>query len=236
MMALLKNKAAILCRMVGIGNREVRVILVAVVGAGDDAMTKTWLAIFFAVLLWSAVNPKDYLTWILETAPALIGFVVLLLTRNTFPLTPLSYLLILIHSIILMVGGHYTYAEEPLFNWLREVLAWERNNYDKLGHFAQGFVPAIVAREIIVRKQAVHGRGWLSFLVVCVCLAISAVYELIEWCAALLSEQTAEAFLGTQGYAWDTQSDMAYALLGAVSALLLLSGSHDRQIGSLKKT
>lgn len=196
-------------------------------------MTKTWLAIFFAVLLWSVVNPKDYLTWLLETAPALIGFGVLFATRNTFPLTPLAYSLILIHSIILMVGGHYTYAEEPLFNWLKDVLAWERNHYDKLGHFAQGFVPAIVAREIITRKQAVNGRGWLNFFVVCVCLAISACYELIEWCAALVSAQASEAFLGIQGYVWDAQSDMAYALAGAICALVLLSSSHDRQISRL---
>lgn len=196
-------------------------------------MNKIWLAIFFSVLAWSAINPKDYLTWLLEVAPAIIGFIVLAATSQRFPLTRLAYALILIHSIILMVGGHYTYAEEPLFNWLKEALAWDRNNYDKVGHFAQGFVPAVIAREIIIRNRVVNGRRWLNFFVVCICLAISACYELIEWVAALLSEQATEAFLGMQGYEWDTQSDMAYALLGAVCALVILSGVHDRQLNQL---
>jgi len=193
-------------------------------------MTKTWLAIFFSVWVWSAINPKDYLTWLLEIAPAIIGFVALAATRQRFPLTRLAYGLILIHSIILMVGGHYTYAEEPLFNWLKEVLGWERNNYDKVGHFAQGFVPVIIAREIIIRNKVVSSRRWLDFFVVCICLAISASYELLEWGAAMLSEQATEAFLGTQGYVWDSQSDMAYALAGAVSALVLLTKIHDGQL------
>ncbi|MDD5274974.1 MAG: DUF2238 domain-containing protein [Methylovulum sp.] len=196
-------------------------------------MTKFWLAIFFSVLIWSAVNPKDQLTWLLEVAPALIGFAVMVITRPHFQLTRLTYGLILILSIILMIGGHYTYAEEPLFNWIKEAFALERNNYDKLGHFFQGFVPAIITREIIIRNKVVNGRAWLNFLVVCVCLAISALYELIEWCAALVSKQATEAFLGTQGYVWDTQSDMAYALLGAIVALLTLSRFHDKQIGEL---
>lgn len=196
-------------------------------------MTKFWLAVFFSVLIWSAVNPKDQLTWLLEVAPALIGFAVMVVTRQRFQLTRLTYGLILIHSIILMIGGHYTYAEEPLFNWIKDVFDLERNNYDKLGHFFQGFVPAIITREVIIRNKAVNGRAWLNFLVVCVCLAISALYELIEWCAALVSKQATEAFLGTQGYVWDTQSDMAYALLGAIVALLALSRLHDEQIGKL---
>lgn len=198
-------------------------------------MTTLWLTLFFSALIWSGIHPKDYLTWILETAPALIGFVALVVTRRSFPLTRLAYGLILVHSIILMVGGHYTYADEPLFNWLKEALDLERNDYDKLGHLAQGFVPAIIAREIIIRNEVVNSRGWLNFFIVCICLAISALYELLEWCAALFSEEATEAFLGTQGYVWDTQSDMAFALLGAVLALLMLSRLHDRQINKLQQ-
>ena len=193
-------------------------------------MRNLWLMIFFATLIWSGINPKDYLTWCLEVFPAVLGFLVLLATRVRFPLTPLAYTLILLHCIILMVGGHYTYAEVPLFDWLGDWFGMERNNYDKVGHFAQGFVPAIIAREILVRKQIVSGKGWLAFILVSVCLAISAFYELVEWWVALLTGESAEAFLGTQGYIWDTQSDMMYALAGAIMALLLLSKWHDRQL------
>jgi putative membrane protein len=196
-------------------------------------MNKIWLGIFFLVLLWSVVNPNDYLTWILETAPALIAFIVLITTRQRFPLTSLAYILILIHSIILMIGAHYTYAEVPLFNWLKEAFNLERNNYDKIGHFAQGFVPAIVAREIVLRNQVLKNIDWLNFFIICICLAISAFYELIEWSVALLSEEAAEAFLGTQGYIWDTQSDMAYALFGAITAIVTLSQLHNSQISKL---
>ncbi|MGZ8224130.1 MAG: DUF2238 domain-containing protein [Methylobacter sp.] len=173
------------------------------------------------------------MTWILETAPALIAFIVLITTRRQFPLTSLAYILILIHSIILMVGAHYTYAEVPLFNWLKEAFNLERNNYDKIGHFAQGFVPAIIAREIILRNQVLKKINWLNFFIICICLAISAFYELIEWSVALLSEEAAEAFLGTQGYIWDTQADMAYALFGAIAAIVTLSQLHNRQISKL---
>jgi len=193
-------------------------------------MRALWLILFFATLIWSVVHPKDYLTWVLEVLPAMIGFVILAITRRRFPLTGLAYGLILVHCIILMVGGHYTYAEVPLFDWIRDGFGLARNNFDKVGHFMQGFVPAIIAREILLRKAIVAGRGWLSFIVVCICLAISAFYELIEWWVAVLSQEAAEAFLGTQGYVWDTQSDMMYALVGAVAALVLLSGIHDRQI------
>ncbi|MGD8369497.1 MAG: DUF2238 domain-containing protein [Desulfobacterales bacterium] len=193
-------------------------------------MKIAWLAVFFAVLVWSAVDPKDAFTWFLEVAPALAGFVLIAATHKKFPLTRLTYTLILIHCIILMVGGHYTYAEVPLFNWLRDALGMARNNYDKVGHFAQGFVPAMIAREIFLRKNIVNGRGWQHFLVGCVCLAVSAFYELIEWWVALLSGASAEAFLGTQGYVWDTQSDMALALLGAFWALILLSKWQDKQL------
>jgi len=196
-------------------------------------MNKTWLGIFFSALLWSAINPKDYLTWILETAPALIALVVLIATRQKFRLTSLAYKLILIHSLILMIGAHYTYAEVPLFDWLKDAFNLERNNYDKVGHLVQGFVPAIIAREILIRNHVLLNINWLNFFIVCICLAISAVYELLEWCVALLSSEAAEAFLATQGYIWDTQSDMAFALLGAILALALLSGTHDRNIAKL---
>lgn len=192
-----------------------------------------WGGIYLAVLVWSGIEPKNIYIWFLEVLPALIAGGVLLATRRRFPLTPLVYILILVHSLILMQGGHYTYAEEPFFNWLKEVLGWPRNNYDKVGHFAQGFIPAMVAREILLRKGVVSGRGWLSFLVVCVCLAISAFYELLEWWVAALSGTAADAFLATQGYVWDTQSDMGLALLGAILALLLLTKTHDHQLVKL---
>jgi putative membrane protein len=197
-------------------------------------MKFAWLAVYFTVLIWSVINPADYFTWILEVFPALVGFGILALTYKRFPLTPLVYFLILIHCIILMVGGHYTYADVPLFNWLRDYFSMERNNYDKIGHLAQGFIPALIAREILLRLKIVAKRGWLSFIVVCICLAISAFYELVEWWAALLSGEAAEAFLGTQGYVWDTQSDMALALAGAILSLMLLSTIHDAQIRNIE--
>jgi putative membrane protein len=189
-----------------------------------------WLAIFFLVLGWSAWQPHDYPTWWLEVMPALIALLVLALTRKRFPLTQLAYWLILVHSVILMVGGHYTYAEVPVGEWVREWSGGTRNNYDKLGHLAQGFIPAIVIREILIRNSVVAVRAWLSFIIVSICLAISAFYELIEWWVALMSEEAADSFLGTQGYVWDTQSDMFLALLGAILALFIFSGIHDRQI------
>lgn len=192
-----------------------------------------WIGIFAATLVWSGINPKDYFTWFLEVAPALIGIVVLALTSKSFPLTPLIYVLILLHCVILMVGGHYTYAEVPLFDWFKEWFGFERNNYDKVGHFVQGFVPAMIAREILIRKAIINGRGWMNFFIVSFCLAFSALYELIEWAVAEFSGESAEAFLGTQGYVWDTQSDMALALLGAVVALVVLGRWHDRQLRDL---
>lgn len=194
------------------------------------ALAWLWLAVYSAVLAWSAIYPKDRFTWWLEAFPALIAPVALALTWNRFRFTPLVYTLILLHCIILMVGGHYTYAEVPLFDEIKEMFALQRNNYDKLGHFAQGFVPALVAREILLRNAIVTRRGWLFFIVVSICLAISAFYELVEWWVAMLSGESAEAFLGTQGYIWDTQSDMAFALTGAVMALVLLGRMHDRQM------
>jgi putative membrane protein len=189
-----------------------------------------WAAIFALVLLWSALNPTDYPTWGLEVFPAVAGAAILFFTRNRFALTRLVYVLILVHCVILMVGGHYTYAEVPLFDMLQEPMGWSRNNYDKLGHLAQGFVPALIAREILLRLSPVDRGGWLNLFVVSICLAISAFYELIEWWVALLSDEAAEAFLGTQGYVWDTQSDMGWALAGAVLALLVLGRLHDREL------
>lgn len=194
-----------------------------------------WLAIFFGVLVWSGINPKDQLTWLLEVAPAMIGIAILAATYRTFRLTGLLYLLILLHCIVLMVGGHYTYAEVPLFDMLKELTGSSRNNYDKVGHFFQGFVPALIAREIIIRKNVISGGGWRVFFVICVCLALSAFYELIEWWVALASGEGADAFLGTQGYVWDTQSDMALAMTGAIVALLTLSRIHDRQLNKISE-
>lgn len=189
-----------------------------------------WSAAFLAVLVWSAITPHDYPTWFLEVSPAVIAAAVLVYTRKTFPLTTLAYLLILAHAIILMVGGHYTYAEVPAFDWLADAFGQERNNYDKLGHFAQGFVPALVAREVLIRHHVIPDPRWRNFFTVCFCLAFSAFYELIEWWVALLSDEAAESFLGTQGYVWDTQSDMAWALAGAALSLLVLGRWHDRQL------
>lgn len=189
-----------------------------------------WILIFLAVLIWSGIEPHDYPTWWLEVSPALIGAGILWVTRNRFPLTRMAYILILIHCIILMVGGHYTYADVPLGEWISDLFDQTRNNYDKLGHFAQGFIPAIVARELLIRLQVINRPAWRDFLIVCLCLAISAFYELIEWWVALLSEEAADSFLGTQGYVWDTQSDMAWALFGVIVALLALGTWHDRQL------
>ncbi len=194
-----------------------------------------WLSVFFIVLLWSAINPKDGLIWVLEVAPALIGFVLLAITWNRFRLTPLLYLLILLHSIVLMIGGHYTYAEVPFFDAIKPVFGFERNNYDKVGHIMQGFMPALLSREIILRNNIVNGRGWMNFFILSICLGISALYELVEWLVAVVSGASADAFLATQGFVWDTQTDMAFALLGAIVALLLLSRMHDRQLGEIQK-
>jgi len=198
--------------------------------------TTVWLFIFMAALIWSAVAPKDYLTWLLEVFPALVGLIVLAYTYRRFPLTPLVYWLILVHSIILMVGGHYTYAQVPLFNWIAEVFEQARNNYDKVGHVAQGFVPVLIVREIFIRRRVVNGAKWTHFLSVSVCLAISALYELIEWIVALLSREAADSFLGTQGYIWDTQSDMAWALFGAIAGLVFLGRLHDMQIAAIEQS
>ena len=193
-----------------------------------------WCFTFFAVLLWSGIDPKDQFTWFLEVLPAMIGGLILFFTRKTFPLTPLLYVLILMHCIVLMVGGHYTYAEVPLFDYLKELFDSERNNYDKVGHFFQGFVPALIARELLIRKNVVNGLGWRNLFIISISLAFSAFYELIEWWVAILSGQGAEAFLGTQGYIWDTQSDMYYALLASILCILILPKWHDKQLAQVQ--
>ena len=189
-----------------------------------------WIAVFAGVLVWSGIQPKDTVTWMLEVSPAVAAAIILFATRRRFPLTRLAYALILVHCVILMVGGHYTYAEVPAGDWFRELFDPPRNNYDKFGHLAQGFIPAIVTREVVIRLRVFNGAAWRNFFIVCFCLAVSAFYELIEWWVALLSEEAADAFLGTQGYVWDTQSDMFFALAGAVLALVLLGRPHDRQL------
>ena len=194
-------------------------------------MKYLWLGLFFIVLTWSGINPKDQFTWLLEVIPAIIGLVLMASSYKHFKLTPILYGFILAHCIVLMVGGHYTYAEVP---WFDNLFGSERNNYDKVGHFFQGFVPALLAREILLRKNVVNGKGWLNVFVVSICLAFSAFYELIEWWVAVLSGENAEAFLGTQGYVWDTQSDMGIALLGAICSVLLLSKVHDKQLKNVK--
>ena len=192
-----------------------------------------WLLVFSAFLGWSGINPHDHFTWILEVAPALIALIILAVTYRRFRLTKLIYLLILVHSIVLMIGGHYTYAKVPFFDWISDAFDLSRNNYDKVGHFFQGFVPAIVSREILLRRSPLKRGKWLFFIVVSVCLACSAMYELIEWWVALATGEAAEAFLGTQGYMWDTQSDMALALLGAICSLFIFTRYHDAAMMTL---
>ena len=194
-----------------------------------------WLGGGFAVLTWSAIAPKDRLTWVLEAGPAIIGLLIMAKTRVSFSLTPLLYFWILLHCIVLLVGAKYTYAEVPLFDWISELFGWERNNYDKIGHLMQGFVPALLAREILLRKKVINTNEWGNFIVVSICLAFSAFYELIEWWVAELMGKDAEAFLGTQGYAWDTQSDMALALVGAILCIFCLRKRHDIQLKALPK-
>lgn len=200
----------------------------------EKSFVISWLVMFMLVLVWSAWHPADTLIWWLEVFPALIGVMVLAITMKSFPLTRLLYGLILIHMIILMVGGHYTYAQMPLFDVFKEMFGWSRNYYDRVGHVAQGFVPAMIAREVLIRKVVVNGAGWLFFVVTCICLAISAMYELLEWWVAAITGEAADAFLATQGDVWDTQWDMFLALLGAMAAQWLLGATHDRAIRGLK--
>lgn len=193
------------------------------------------LGIFSAVLAWSGIGPHDYFTWWLEIFPALIALLVLALTYPRYQFTTFVYALITVHACILFVGGHYTYADVPLFNWIRDHFHLARNDYDRVGHFAQGFVPALVAREVLLRRKIVLKRNWLFFIVVSMCLAVSAAYELLEWRVAVASGSAADAFLGTQGDPWDTQEDMATALVGAICALLFCSRMHDRLIAKFER-
>lgn len=193
------------------------------------------LLIITGVFIWSAIHPKDYFTWFLEVAPVLIGLPWVYLKRNTFALSHLVLGLLTLHAVILMVGGHYTYAEVPWFNDLRDAFQLDRNYYDRVGHFAQGFVPAILAREILIRKRVLQSQSWLLLLVTCICLSFSAFYELIEWWVAVLSGTQAEAFLGTQGDVWDTQWDMCLALIGALIAQLSLAKTHDKSMARLEQ-
>ncbi len=188
------------------------------------------LGIFLIVLVWSGIKPYDNFTWMLEVAPAVIGAIIIVATYRKFPLTQLTYWLILIHAVILVIGGHYTYARVPFFNLLKEMFELKRNNYDKLGHFVQGFTPAMIAREILLRKSVVSRGKWLFFIVVSICMAISAFYELVEWWVALATGTGSNEFLGTQGYIWDTQSDMFYCLIGALLSLILFKKRHDREL------
>lgn len=202
-------------------------------------MTNRSLALYSAALIallaLSGYKPHDLPTWAMEVAPVVIVLIILWLTRQRFPLTPLLYALIFIHACVLILGGHYTYARVPLGDWLRDVFSLARNPYDGIGHFAQGFIPAIAARELLLRHTGLARGAWLFVVVVLACLGISALYELIEWGAAVALGQGAEEFLGTQGDPWDTQKDMALAGLGAAAALALLSRRHDRQLAALPR-
>lgn len=192
------------------------------------------LLLFLVTFLWSIINPKEGFTCFLEIIPAIIGFLILALTFNTFRLTNFTYFLILIHCIILFIGGHYTYAEVPLFDSIREIFHQSRNNYDKVGHFAQGLVPAMLIRELFIRKKVIGNQRFFNFIIVSICLAISATYEWIEWGVSIVTGEGGDAFLGTQGYIWDTQSDMLFATIGAITGLILFSKTQDSQLSKLK--
>jgi putative membrane protein len=192
------------------------------------------LVIGAAFLVWSGIDPADRTTWILEVFPLFIAVPLLLATARRFPLTPLAYRLIFVHALILMLGGHYTYARVPIGFWMQRVFGFTRNHYDRIGHLAQGFVPAIIAREILIRRSPLRPGKWLFFVVLSVGLAISACYEFIEWWSALLGGSAADAFLGTQGDPFDTQADMFMALIGAFAAQVFLARVHDRQMQKLQ--
>ncbi|MEW4922268.1 DUF2238 domain-containing protein [Algibacter sp. 2305UL17-15] len=194
----------------------------------------TLLVLTILLLIWSAIKPFEYFTWFLEVLPAIIGILVLAFTFESFRFTNLIYALVFVHCAILIIGGHYTYAEVPLFDWIQDTFNQTRNNYDKVGHFAQGFVPAMIARELLLRKEVVLKNNWLNFIVVSIALAISAAYEFIEWGVSLSTGEGGDSFLGTQGYIWDTQSDMLYATIGAVIALVVLSKIHNKQLKAIK--
>lgn len=191
------------------------------------------LIVFSGTFFWSIINPKEGFTCFLEIIPALIGVSILAFTFKKFRFTNFTYFLILIHCIILFIGGHYTYAEVPLFDYIKDVFHQSRNNYDKVGHFAQGLIPAMIIRELFIRKNVIANKSFFNFIIVSICLAISAAYEWIEWAVSLLSGDEGDAFLGTQGYIWDTQSDMLFATIGAITGLVLFSKTQDKQIKTL---
>jgi len=191
------------------------------------------LALFAIVLLWSGIRPHGYFTWFLEVCPALVALVVLAVTWRRFQFTTLVYTLICLHAIILMVGGHYTYARVPLFDWISAWLHLGRNHFDRLGHFAQGFVPAMIAREVFIRRGIVKKGGWTVFLVICLCMAVSAWYELFEYGVAVATGSAADDFLGSQGDPWDTQNDMLMAFIGSSTAMLTMRAWHDRAMRQL---
>lgn len=194
----------------------------------------TGLIILFLIgLSASAIHPHDYFTWILEVFPAILGCILLIITFKKFKFSYLTYCMILLHCYILFIGGHYTYAEVPLFDLIKETFHQGRNNYDKVGHFAQGFVPALIVRELFIRKQVVKAGNWLPVLTVCTCATISMFYEFLEWLVAVLSGDSSDAFLGTQGYVWDTQSDMLCACIGAICAIIILASTQNKSIAKL---
>lgn len=183
------------------------------------------------ILILSAINCHDLFTWFLEVLPVIIVEIVLIVTYKKFQFTSFTYVLIWAHAIILIIGGHYTYAEMPLFNWIRDIFHFSRNYYDRVGHFAQGFVPAIVIREVFIRNKIIKNKTWTNFVVISICLAISASYELIEFAVGIITGEAADAFLGTQGDVWDTQWDMTFALIGAIFSTIILSKYHDKLLG-----
>ncbi|WP_269222914.1 DUF2238 domain-containing protein [Flavobacterium sp. IMCC34518] len=191
------------------------------------------LTLFTLTFIWSIINPKEEFTCFLEIIPAIIGILILTLTFNKFRFSNFTYTLILFHCIILFIGGHYTYAEVPFFDYIKEVFHQSRNNYDKVGHFAQGFVPAMIIRELFIRKKVIANQSFFNFIIICICLAISAAYEWIEWFVSIATGEGGDAFLGTQGYVWDTQSDMLFATIGATVALLLFSKTQDNQLRNI---
>jgi putative membrane protein len=193
----------------------------------------TLLGLTVLLLIWSAINPFEYFTWFLEVLPAVIGVLVLIFTFKKFRFTNFVYVLIFFHCVILIVGGHYTYVEVPLFDWMQETFNKTRNNYDKVGHFAQGLVPAMIARELLGRKKVINSNSWLNFIVVCIAMAISVAYEFIEWAVSLGTGEGGDSFLGTQGYIWDTQSDMLYATIGVILTLIIFGEYHRSQINKL---
>ena len=189
-----------------------------------------FILVFFIGLILSGINPKEYFTWFLEVSPAIVGFLILIFTYKKFQFTNFTYFFILIHCYILFLGGHYTYAEVPLFDWIKETFEQSRNNYDKVGHFAQGFVPAMIVRELFIRKNVVANKSFFNFIIVAICLAISAAYEWIEWAVSLSTDENSDSFLGTQSDVWDTQSDMLFATVGAICMLIFFSKSQTKAI------